>query len=77
MISDKCYHCGKKVYLVRAGRTFRWIDNPKLMDSWQCKGGFILNAPHAPWELFYAENRAREISQNDSKQQGGNKAPEG
>lgn len=77
MIADRCYHCGRKIYLVRVGRGHRWVENPKSPDQWNnCKGAFILNSPHAPKELFYAENRNREISQDDSKQQGSDKAPE-
>lgn len=76
MITDRCYYCGKKIFLKKVARAYRWIDNPTKPDSITCKGGPILNMPHAPKELFYAENRAREVSQDDTKQSGGNKTPE-
>lgn len=69
MISDICRNCGKKVYLAKWGRTFRWMDNPKIdRGSWRCPDshGFLT---HAPQELIDAQDRDRKIPKNDSVKQ--------
>lgn len=71
MISDKCHYCGKKIYLARQGRSYRWIENPQDLKSWGCSGHpLYVGMAHAPWEYVDAENRARKVSKNDPEQQG-------
>lgn len=66
MISDRCYHCGKKIYLARWRghyRTeFRWMDDPKHPDSWSCTDF----TSHAPKELIDYEQRSKEDSIRNS-----------
>lgn len=75
MISDKCHFCGKKIHLIRRNRTYRWVDNPTLPDSWGCLSN-LYSRFHAPWEYVDAENRARKVSTDDAIKQGYIKAPE-
>lgn len=58
MISDRCYHCGKIIYLVKIrGTQFRWLTNPKRLDSWNCGGN-----PHITKERYeYEHNLAGEV----------------
>lgn len=77
MISDRCRNCGKRIYLVKVGRTWRWMDNPKKPDSWGCGSDPVYKTmTHGPQELFDAQDRARQISQNDAIKSSGNQAPE-
>lgn len=60
MIVDTCYHCGKRIYLVKSKRTRRWMHSPKDPDSWKCPAGLM---PHATKEQYdYEQYLTRKVS---------------